>query len=140
MNRNMKLKLLMLLPLVLEVMALFFLPAEIPVHYNSAFQVDGYGSKYNVLVLGIFVIIFGLLLKWIYTKNSKTEHENIIYILSVVALLIFNVINVLLLYESMMMGISISIIGGADGPTSIFLAGSVGDGIPFLLLLYMGSI
>lgn len=34
-----------------------------------------------------------------------------------------------------MMGISIAIIGGADGPTSIFLAGSVGDGIPFLLLI-----
>ena len=28
-----------------------------------------------------------------------------------------------------------SIIGGADGPTSIFLAGSLGDVISFLLLI-----
>lgn len=51
------------------------------------------------------------------------------------ALLVCNVINALFLYASMTMGVSISIIGGADGPTSIFLAGSVGDGIPFLLLI-----
>lgn len=130
MSKKMKLKVLTVFPLILEIVALFFLPPEIPIHYNSSFQIDGYGSKYNVLVLGVFVIIFGIFMNWIYTKNSKTKNETFIYRLTVVALLIFNVINVLFLYASMSMGISISIIGGADGPTAIFLAGSVGDGIP----------
>lgn len=135
MERKTKLKLLMLLPIISEIVALFFLPPEIPIHYNSSFQIDGYGSKYNVLVLGVFVIIFGIFMNWIYTKNSEMEYETFIYRVTVGALLVCNVINVLFLYASMTVGVSISIIGGADGPTAIFLAGSVGDGIPFLLLI-----
>lgn len=134
MDRKMILKILIFLPLVLEVMALFFLPPEIPVHYNSSFQVDGYGSKYNVLVLGVIVIVFGFFMNWIYTNNMKTEYEKVVYRLCTGALLIFNVINLLFLYGSMMMRITVSVIGGADGPTAICLAGSVGDGIPFVLL------
>lgn len=130
MNKKMKLKILTVFPLISEIVALFFLPPEIPIHYNSSFQIDGYGSKYNVLVLGVFVIIFGLFMNWIYTKNSEMEYETFIYRVTVGALLVCNVINALFLYASMTMGISISIIGGADGPTAIFLAGSVGDGIP----------
>ena len=135
MDRKMKLKILAVFPLISELIALFFLPSEIPIHYNAAFQVDGYGSKYHVLVIGLFVIVFGLFMNWIYRQSSKTEYETVIYILSSIALLISNVINVLVLYGGMTMGTSISIIGGADGPTTIFLAGSIGDGIPFLLLI-----
>lgn len=133
--RKTMLKLLIFLPLLLEVLALYFLPPEIPIHYNSSYQVDGYGSKYSVLVLGIFVIIFGLFMIWIYTKNTETKHETIIYRLCVLALLVFNLINVWFLYTSMMFGVSFSIIGGADGPTAIFIAGSGRDMIPFILLL-----
>lgn len=135
MERRMKLKILMLLPLISEIIALFFLPSEIPIHYNSNFQIDGYGSKYNVLVIGVFAIIFGLFMYWIYTKNCKMQYETFIYRMTVFALLVCNIINVLFLYASMTMGISIAIIGGADGSTSIYLAGSLGDGIPFLLLI-----
>lgn len=133
--KKMMLKILIFLPLLLEVLALYFLPPEIPIHYNSSYQVDGYGSKYCVLVLGIFVIIFSLFMIWIYTKNTETKHETIIYRLCVLALLVFNLINVWFLYTSMMFGVSFSIIGGADGPTAIFIAGSGRDMIPFIILL-----
>lgn len=71
MDRKMKLKVLTLFPFILEVIALFFLQPEIPVHYNSSFQVDGYGSKYNVLILGVIVIVFGLFVNRIYTNYIK---------------------------------------------------------------------
>lgn len=48
------------------------------------------------------------------------QYETFIYRMTVFALLVCNIINVLFLYASMTMGISIAIIGGADGPTSIF--------------------
>ena len=132
MDRKVKLKLLMVLPFILDMIALFFLPSEIPIHYNAVFQANGYGSKYNVLAVGIFAIVFGLFMNWIY---AKTGQETIIYRVSMAALLIVNVINLLFLYGSMMHQASVGIIGGADGPTAIFLAGSIGDGIPFLLLI-----
>lgn len=137
MNREMKLKLLAMIPFITEIIALSFLPSEIPVHYNMNFQVDGYGSKYSLLILGVIVVLFGLFMNLIYT-NKKTAHETIIYGLCVGALLVFNVINLLVLFGSMFMGIdgtSIAVIGGADGPTAIFLAGSIGDGVSLFLLL-----
>ena len=134
MDRKRMLKILTFLPLVLELVALYFLPPEIPIHYNSSYQVDGYGSKYCVLILGIFVIIFGLFMNWIYTKNTETKHETIIYRLCVLTLLVFNLINVWFLYTSMMFGVSYSIIGGADGPTAVFIAGSGRDTFPLVLL------
>lgn len=133
-DRKRILKILAFIPLVLEVLALYFLQPEIPIHYNSSYQVDGYGSKYCVLVLGIFVIIFGLFMNWIYTKNTETKHETIIYRLCVLTLLVFNSINVWFLYTSMMFGVSYSIVGGADGPTAIFIAGSGRDIFPLVLL------
>lgn len=133
-DRKRILKILIPLPFVLEIVALYFLPPEIPIHYNSNYQVDGYGSKYCVLILGILVIIFGLFMNWIYTRNIGVEYETIIYRLCVLALLVFNLINVWFLYTSMMFGVSYSIIGGADGPTAIFIAGSGRDIFPLVLL------
>lgn len=135
MDRKKKLKILTVFPIISELIALFFLPSEVPVHYNSAFQIDGYGSKYCVLVLGVLVIGFGLFMNLLYTKNRETKNETLIYRLCMLALLVFNVMNVLFLYECMTATASIGIIGGADGPTTIFLAGSVGSGIPLLLII-----
>lgn len=138
MNREIKIKLLTMIPLVSEIIALLFLPSEIPIHYNMSFQVDGYGSKYSLIILGIIVVLFGLLMNWIYRKNENTAHETLIYRLCAGALFVFNVINLLVLCGSMFMGIdgtSIAVIDGADGPTAIFLAGSIGDGISIFLLL-----
>ena len=140
MNRRMKLKILMVFPLVLEIVALFFLPQQIPIHYNYSFQPDGYGSKYTILLVGIFVILFGLFMNWLYATNRGTAQEGMIYKLCMVALVIPNVINILFLYKSMTAGITYSIIGGADGPMAIFIAGSVGNGVPLAVLLGVSAI
>lgn len=143
MKREMKIKILMMIPLIIEIIALFFLPSEIPIHYNGNFQVDGYGSKYSLLILGTIIVLFGLLMNWIYTMNKNTVHEAIVFRLCAGALLVFNAINLFALFGSMFLGIDgtdIAVIGGADGPTAIFLAGSLGDGIGLLILLGIGLV
>ena len=55
-DREMKLKILTIIPIVTEIIALLFLPAQVPVHYNMSFQVTEYGSKYTLLVLGVVIV------------------------------------------------------------------------------------
>lgn len=140
MSREMKLKILTIIPIISEVIAMFFLSSQVPVHYNMSFQVTEYGSKYVLLILGAFVLVFGLFMNWIYKVNMNTKYEAIIYRLSVIALLVFNVINLLSILGSMFMGIEetgLAIIGGADGPTAIFLAGKL-DGLSILGIVACG--
>ena len=53
---------LMLLPLVATVVALFFLPDRIPAHYGFDGTVDRWGSKYETLVFPVLSIVTGALL------------------------------------------------------------------------------
>ena len=46
---------LMLLPMAVTLFALPFLPEQIPAHYGFGGQVDRWGSKYETLILPIFV-------------------------------------------------------------------------------------
>lgn len=95
MNREMKLKVLTVFPLISEVISLIFMPSEIPVHYDGSFEVTSYGSKYMLLGLGVTVLLFGLFMNWIYKSNADTEWAEVVYRLSVIALVVFNCINVL---------------------------------------------
>ena len=52
--------LLMVLPLAVTVAALFFLPDEMPAHYNVQGEVDRWGSKYEMLLFPFFIPVFGL--------------------------------------------------------------------------------
>lgn len=103
MKREMKLKILTIIPIIIEILALLFLPAQVPVHYNMNFQVDAYGSKYSLLILGCIVLLFGLLMNWVYKTSTNKEYETIIYRLCLIALLTFNIINLVVLYGSMFM-------------------------------------
>ena len=51
---------LMFLPLVASLIALQFLPNVIPAHYNINNVVDRWGSKYEILILPVVTISFGL--------------------------------------------------------------------------------
>lgn len=53
---------LMLLPLVATVAALFFLPDRIPAHYGFDGTVDRWGSKYETLVFPVLSIVTGAIL------------------------------------------------------------------------------
>lgn len=59
-HRKIIITLLMVLPLAVTVAALFFLPDEMPAHYNAQGEVDRWGSKYEMLIFPIFIPIFGL--------------------------------------------------------------------------------
>lgn len=88
------------LPLTSEVVSIFILPREIPIHYNANFQVTAYGSKYMLLAIGIITVLFGLLMKLIYKSNISTKSEAMVYRLSMIALLIFNGINLFALVDA----------------------------------------
>lgn len=104
MKKEIKLKVLSILPLVFQMIMLLFLPSQIPVHYNISFQVTEYGSKYTLLILGIFVVLFGFFISGIYKMSKNTEHETIVYRLCIGALLVFHVINLFSIVGSLFMG------------------------------------
>lgn len=94
------LNILTFLPLILEVISMFFLPIGIPIHYNADLHVIKYGVKYMLLLVGVMVVVFGLFLKMIYKSSVNTNRETIVYRLSVIALLIFNGINLFALVSA----------------------------------------
>lgn len=88
------------LPLISETISIFFLPAEIPIHYSADFQITAYGSKYMLLAIGVITVLFGLLMKLIYKSNINTNSGAMVYRLSIIALLIFNGINLFALVDA----------------------------------------
>ena len=42
---------------IVSMISLFFLPAEVPIHFNLAGEVDNYGSKFFLLLLPIITIV-----------------------------------------------------------------------------------
>lgn len=64
---------LMALPLVVTLTALGFLPDQIPAHYGADFQVDRWGSKYELLLLPGFTILMGVLLLFFGKLASRQE-------------------------------------------------------------------
>ena len=97
MKKQTILTILTYLSLILEVICMFFLPIAIPIHYNADLHVIKYGTKYMLLLVGAMVVVFGLFIKMIYKSSVNTDRETIVYRLSVIALLVFNVINLLAL-------------------------------------------
>lgn len=63
----------MLLPLVITVVALPFLPEEIPAHYNFAGEVDRWGSKYETLIFPLCIIGMGFFMFWMAKILAKDE-------------------------------------------------------------------
>ena len=51
---------LAILPLTVSLIALIFLPDQIPAHYGSEFTVDRYGSKFEILILPIAIFVLAL--------------------------------------------------------------------------------
>lgn len=94
MNKKKKLGILTISPILIELAALLFLPAQIPIHYNMQFQPDRYGSKYMLLILGVITIMFGTCMLWLYHVSEKRAYEKLVYRLGVITMLLFHVINI----------------------------------------------
>ena len=56
---------LMFLPLIVSMIAVIFLPDLIPVHYNIKNEIDRWGSKYEILIIPIIIILLGHFLLFI---------------------------------------------------------------------------
>ncbi|MDI6619691.1 MAG: DUF1648 domain-containing protein [Clostridiales bacterium] len=98
---------LMFLPLILSCAAFNFLPDQIPAHYGLNGEVNRYGSKTEVFILPVIVILFGLFLLLMgklaskNESNGNTNNQKVTVVSSVMALLVFNVLTVIFLYTSL---------------------------------------
>lgn len=96
---------LMFLPLAVTIIALPFLPEQIPAHYDSTNQVNRWGSKYETLILPVFTIVFGLFMLGMSKLSAKNEqygknNEAVGIITGIVSLIIFNAMTGYFLYTA----------------------------------------
>lgn len=94
---------LMALPLVVVLIALKFLPEQIPAHYDFNNQVTRWGSKYETLIFPIFIIIFGLFMLGMARLSAKHEengrnNENVCIVAGIMVLILFNAMTGYFLY------------------------------------------
>ena len=104
--RERRIKILMYLPLVLAIFALGFMDERIPMHYDFAGNVDRWGSPLEIFILPLATLAFGYFLlgmKKIALKKEKNAGNNEKYILLTIAscLIIFNIINILIIYSGL---------------------------------------
>ena len=94
---------LMAVPLLIDVISLFFLPDTIPAHYDISGKVDRYGSRFELLILPVLSIVIGIIL-FVCSKSSSAEetstknNEKIVLVVGECCLVIFMVMNFYFLY------------------------------------------
>ncbi len=98
--------LLMFLPLIASLIALQFLPDVIPAHYNINNVVDRWGSKYEILILPVVTIAFGLFSLAMGKLAQKQEsqgnnNEKSSLFIGTSVLLIFNLLCGFMIYSSL---------------------------------------
>ena len=96
-------KLLARLPLMVTLTSFFFLPDEVPVHFNSSNQVDRLGSKYELLILPFVIMFLGIIFILIANHLDKKEKNgsnnyNILITVGICILAIFNILTYVTIY------------------------------------------
>lgn len=94
---------LMFLPLISALIALQFLPEQIPAHYGLNNQVTRWGSKYETLIVPIVTAVLGYFFLGIAKVAAKHEengnnNENVCIVAGIVTLIIFNAMTGYALY------------------------------------------
>jgi len=94
---------LMLLPLAAVLIALQFLPDQIPAHYGASGQVDRWGSKYETLVFPALTVVFGGVMLAVAKYASRqekngTNNEGVILVTGLFCMLLFNAMTLFFLY------------------------------------------
>ncbi|RDY26280.1 DUF1648 domain-containing protein [Romboutsia weinsteinii] len=92
---------LSILPIIITLMVLPYLPGQTPVHYGLGGSVDRYGSKYEILIIPLLCIITAFLIPYLskrddkYDINSKSNKKvnNFIFLL-------MNILNLFFLYNA----------------------------------------
>ena len=91
------------LPLVVTMIALPFLPEQIPAHYGMDNQVTRWGSKYEALIVPAITIVFGIFMLMLTKYTAKKEkdgknNEKATLTAAIIALVIFNMLSFFFLY------------------------------------------
>lgn len=94
---------LMLLSLAVTGVSLFFLPEQIPAHYNFSGEVDRWGSKYETLIFPVFCIVLGIIMLAVaryYEKRGEAgkSNANASVITGIGCLVLFNAMTAYYLY------------------------------------------
>ena len=86
----------------MTLVALLVLPAEIPVHYNAAGEVNRWGSKYEMLLLPLVTLLMGAFLLKVSRWSGRKAPGNRTAVLAIGcgALLVFNVMTVVFLVQA----------------------------------------
>lgn len=93
---------LVLLSIAVSVIFISMMPDQVPMHYNAAGQVDRMGSKYeNLIFPGVMVIIGLSFLLAGQKKDLKRSEEVVVLSTGISLLVVFNVLNVILLYKAL---------------------------------------
>ncbi len=96
-------KILTRLPLTVTLLAFFFMPDTVPVHFNANNQVDRWGSKYELLILPAVILAIGIVFMFIARRLKTKEgngnnNYNVFITASLIILAIFNVLTYFTLY------------------------------------------
>lgn len=94
---------LMFLPVIIALIALQFLPEQIPAHYGLNNQVTRWGSKYEALIIPFVTVVLGYFFLGIAKIAAKREengnnNENVCIVAGIVTLIIFNTMTGYALY------------------------------------------
>jgi len=93
----------MLLSLAAGVIALPFLPEQIPAHYNAAGQVDRWGSRYETLIFPAMTVLIGLIMLTASKYSAKKEkngqnNARLVLITGIACCILFILMQVYYLY------------------------------------------
>ncbi len=126
-----------IVPFLINIITVPFLPNEIPIHYDMSGRVDRIGSKFEVLIFPVLILIITLF--WITTikcyknrmlkSNNKNEKdtENILLIgqLAIGINFIYNLINIyyLLIVINVFSAKSLNVFSGASFAAVLIVSG-----------------
>lgn len=89
---------LAVLPLIVATVALFFLPDQIPAHFGANFEVDRYGSKFEILILPAEILLMSLIFLFpsIFVENE--QNKKLLANIGIGLTLLLSVLNYFFLY------------------------------------------
>lgn len=112
MMRNKLIWIFTFLPLIVTVVALYFLPDTIPMHYDLNGNINRWGSKYEELVFPMIILVttllWKLMIKYYEKKASQASESNakieavgnvkILYVVTLGTIILFNIMCYTFLY------------------------------------------
>lgn len=94
MKKNRLIYFLVILPFIITGISLFFLPARVPIRYsNEGIQ---YGSKFSLLIASVLGVWIGGLLTVVAKATENTEKSALIWKITYISILIFNLVNMII--------------------------------------------